>query len=559
MIAIEGNKASLYQWDLNQRLVLTNLNSIKEGIEVHFSSADSSSDDCLTSITYLEGNVMYADIPNVLLQKSGIIDAYLYLQNEDKMWTEHRTEIIVIARKKPSNYVYTETEIKTYDSLEKRIASLEQIDPGELKVVTLTKNENDEYYTPSCSVAEMKEWYDNGGTVVLVFGHQRKQHIHQVDWLAGSRAIFTYQAHSGNVLLNSTINVYDEFIPGVACPCAVVTVAYDYYPYVSTASAGQTIRVAEVDANGKPTKWEAVDWTELKVTISQNEFGGYKSDVSSVEINVAAKAGKIVRCIMSTSVTLTKQHKEYALVQANDTVSADTALFARITGDKVETIFLQGKQATVREYALATKEYAVSFAEEQNLTDDQKAQARSNIGRYNWHAVEHSGFGSCEIAAENEDIWNKIIAVGDASTYFEGTPAIVTLAAASAALSGNFYNPKTIMSHYIAPSIVKIIDECGFDASGFGIYVKNEYDDAPRHAFEFNRSSENEPYLIISNVSGVVGIIQYNIESNEIVFNSLSHRGVSKTLNTSGYAADSKVTGDAIAALEARVAALEKA
>lgn len=119
MIRIEGNKPALYQWDLNMRVILTN---VPAGTEVHYSNIkDNVSESCITAVSYSENGYVYADIPNKLLQISGIILVYLYIQDEDKAWTELKTEIIVLPRKKPANYVYTETEVLTYKKLEEKL------------------------------------------------------------------------------------------------------------------------------------------------------------------------------------------------------------------------------------------------------------------------------------------------------------------------------------------------------------------------------------------------------------------------------------------------------
>ena len=124
MIRIEGNKSTLYQWDLNMRVILTN---VPAGTEVHYSNTNDNTDEnCITVVSYSENGCVYADIPNKFLQTSGIVLVYIYIQDNDKAWTEFKTEIIVLPRKKPADYVYTETEIKTFESLEKRIENLEK-------------------------------------------------------------------------------------------------------------------------------------------------------------------------------------------------------------------------------------------------------------------------------------------------------------------------------------------------------------------------------------------------------------------------------------------------
>lgn len=123
MIKLEGDKLSLYQWDLNQRVILSNIDA---GIEVHFSDIYNTQDDCPVVKAYEENGFVYANIPNILLQKSGIIVAYLYVNQGDKAWTEHRAEILVLARSKPADYVYTETEVFSYKKLEDRMSLIEK-------------------------------------------------------------------------------------------------------------------------------------------------------------------------------------------------------------------------------------------------------------------------------------------------------------------------------------------------------------------------------------------------------------------------------------------------
>ena len=119
MIRIEGNKSALYQWDLNMRVILTN---IPAGTEVHYSNIkDNVSENCITAVSYSENGCVYADIPNKLLQISGIVLVYIYIQDNNKAWTEFKTEIVVLPRKKPANYVYTETEVLTYKKLEVKL------------------------------------------------------------------------------------------------------------------------------------------------------------------------------------------------------------------------------------------------------------------------------------------------------------------------------------------------------------------------------------------------------------------------------------------------------
>lgn len=64
-------------------------------------------------------------IPNILLQDVVPVEVYVKMRLPNGECTTHRKIMEIEPRKKPSNYVYTEIEIKNYDALEKRIEALE--------------------------------------------------------------------------------------------------------------------------------------------------------------------------------------------------------------------------------------------------------------------------------------------------------------------------------------------------------------------------------------------------------------------------------------------------
>lgn len=136
MIKLEFDKTALYQWDLNMRIELEN---IPAGIEVHYSDNQNTQNECPILLSYEEDGKVYANIPNIYLQKSGIISVYIYVKENNKGYTKHYSEIFVLPRKKPSDYVYTETEVKTYEALEKRISTLEKGGVSDEKIESVIK------------------------------------------------------------------------------------------------------------------------------------------------------------------------------------------------------------------------------------------------------------------------------------------------------------------------------------------------------------------------------------------------------------------------------------
>ena len=116
MFKIYDGRDYFYQWDINQKLIISD-NTITE---VHFCNR---TDDCsLVCEVYEENGSRVVDVPNILLQNSWDIRAYAYC---DGSYTKHSARFEVSARSKPADYVYTETEIKNYEALEKRVDALE--------------------------------------------------------------------------------------------------------------------------------------------------------------------------------------------------------------------------------------------------------------------------------------------------------------------------------------------------------------------------------------------------------------------------------------------------
>lgn len=121
MFTIADGRDRLYQWDSDVKLLISE--EIASGIdEAHFTAKYSR--ECLTVKVVRADTESYVMVPNILLQKSYDIVVYAFCCT-DKV-TKHIQEIPVEAKPKPADYVYTETEILTYWTLEQRISNLEQ-------------------------------------------------------------------------------------------------------------------------------------------------------------------------------------------------------------------------------------------------------------------------------------------------------------------------------------------------------------------------------------------------------------------------------------------------
>lgn len=123
MIEIKGN--ALTQWEKGRQVQI----SCKQQFnEVQFSKIFGTG----ALIVKLENatNTALVEIPNEILQSSGQITIYAVLKGVE---IDHCIELAmfnVAQRAKPSDYVYTKDEVKSYEALEERIKALENASSG---------------------------------------------------------------------------------------------------------------------------------------------------------------------------------------------------------------------------------------------------------------------------------------------------------------------------------------------------------------------------------------------------------------------------------------------
>ena len=125
MFRIADGRECFYQWDLDRQIIVEDPTIT----EVHFCNR---TDEC-SLVVEVEETTIFADakefmtlrtanVPNVILQKSFDIRVFGY----DGKATRHDEVFKVKARTKPTDYVYTETEVKNYDALAARVDEIEK-------------------------------------------------------------------------------------------------------------------------------------------------------------------------------------------------------------------------------------------------------------------------------------------------------------------------------------------------------------------------------------------------------------------------------------------------
>jgi hypothetical protein len=103
MFRIADGREHFYQWDIDRQIQVED-SSIKE---LHFCNK---TDTCSLVVKVVDG---VANVPNVLLQTAWDIRVYGYTGD----YTKVEKRFKVVARTKPTDYVYTETEILNYNTL----------------------------------------------------------------------------------------------------------------------------------------------------------------------------------------------------------------------------------------------------------------------------------------------------------------------------------------------------------------------------------------------------------------------------------------------------------
>ena len=120
-LRILGDRSNLWQWDSGQQLLVEDAEQCHE---VHFSLRG----DTRALVVPIQdlNDQRVVNIPNILLQTSGRLQVYLFVNETDTLGaTLYYTAFTIKARPRPEDYVYTETEVLDYSFLDQRLTYLE--------------------------------------------------------------------------------------------------------------------------------------------------------------------------------------------------------------------------------------------------------------------------------------------------------------------------------------------------------------------------------------------------------------------------------------------------
>lgn len=151
---------SLYQWDINQDLIVTGLN-LTEAPDVHFSNAITGG--AIVKHTTLSDGVIMVRIPNSLLREALTIKAHIGIYENETFKTIEKIEIPIISRARPLDYVIEDSdeEVYSFKKLDETIDDIIEkinngIEPDIAELKTLVLNIDDDIAEIETEITDLK-------------------------------------------------------------------------------------------------------------------------------------------------------------------------------------------------------------------------------------------------------------------------------------------------------------------------------------------------------------------------------------------------------------------
>lgn len=114
--------AELWQWDTGRQIDCAGLQA---GTKVQFAYSDTQT---LSTAVKTADGANVADVPNQLLLRSGALMVYAYVTEAGGVsYTKYAARLNVQARPKPDDYVYTPTEVQSWQTIRDEIGDLDDL------------------------------------------------------------------------------------------------------------------------------------------------------------------------------------------------------------------------------------------------------------------------------------------------------------------------------------------------------------------------------------------------------------------------------------------------
>nr|DAO34985.1 MAG TPA: nucleoid-associated protein [Caudoviricetes sp.] len=281
-IELSNGKLKFWQWDTGQKI------QVPENVPtIHFKFGSSAVEFPVTD--------RWTDVPDELLQTGK--DILLWTYKEDH--TLDTARIPVEERTKPADYIYTPTEIKTWESLDARIKALE--DGGGVSGVSSI----------------------NGQTGAVTITAEGLGALTEDDLQSATNAALAQAKASGE--FDGAQGPKGD--PGAAGPTGPAGAGLD----VTGATVGQIVKISAVDDNGVPTAWEPVDMAS-KETWEKIADVALTADVSEYQLADFGTYRK-VKALISRSAYVSGLNKNVWFRIRSKTIYNDVIAATYVTGE----------------------------------------------------------------------------------------------------------------------------------------------------------------------------------------------------------------------------------
>jgi hypothetical protein len=112
-ISIKNGRDRFWQWDANQHLVIR---GVPDTFHVHFMQEGHAEPLPVLPVKQADGSFL-APVPNILLQTDEDVIVYVYYTTADEQYTKTFKRFYVVPREKPAEYIYTETQLVTWEGM----------------------------------------------------------------------------------------------------------------------------------------------------------------------------------------------------------------------------------------------------------------------------------------------------------------------------------------------------------------------------------------------------------------------------------------------------------
>lgn len=279
---IKSVTRTLWQWSVGRFVKIIP----PEGItvdEVHFYNG--TTENALIGVHKADGDAIISEIPNILLQSSNNLTVYAMMTDSTGETTVECTTFGVRKRPKPDDYVYSETEVKSWYNLVSRVDELEKASEERYEQIKsavdeyllnyadqINKNKQDieHLHRDKLSSEHLGQYIEDA-----LYNAKETGMFDGKDGKPGEPGVTPHIGPNGNWWIGDT----DTCVRAAPEDSA----EDDFSLNMEGASIGQTVRVAAVDEAGKPTAWEAADFPD---TYNKSEInaiiGSYITDIDTL-------------------------------------------------------------------------------------------------------------------------------------------------------------------------------------------------------------------------------------------------------------------------------------